>query len=76
MLRFPDGTQIRITGLNEIMANLHGEGRLVSAATADEILKKLEEKNYIPSAARREYQHLLLEEYKEYVGQRKDNPPK
>ena len=73
MLRFMDGTQTAVNGLNEIMAALYSEGRQASQETGDEIIKRLEAaKNYIPSSEliRREYRHLLLKEYGEYLGQR------
>ena len=76
MLRFPDGTQTAVNGLTEIFADLYSEGRQANAETADEIIKRLEEKNYIPPSTRREYQHLLVKEYREYVAGRKDNMPK
>jgi hypothetical protein len=71
MLRFLDGTQVAVNGLDEILAELYSEGRQASQETADEIINRLEaNKNYIPSSdlIRREYRHLLLREYKEYVG--------
>jgi hypothetical protein len=68
MLKFPDGTQIRVTGLNEILADLYSEGRQANKETAEEILDKLEKNNnYIPPSARREYKSVLLKEYRGYV---------
>jgi|LQYC01.1.fsa_nt_gi hypothetical protein len=67
MLRFIDNTQIAIIGLDEILANLYIEGRQVSIDTAEEIVKRLEVKNYIPPSARKEYRYLLMQEYREYV---------
>jgi hypothetical protein len=75
MLKFPDGTQVRLIGLNQILAELYYEGRPVSRKTGEEIVDRLEAgKNYIPSSEliRREYRHLLLKEYKEYVSSRAD----
>jgi L-alanine-DL-glutamate epimerase-like enolase superfamily enzyme len=59
--------------LDEILAELYAEGRLANQETAEEIIKRLEaRKNYIPSSevVRREYRHLLLEKYKEYMSAR------
>jgi len=61
MLKFPDGTQIRVTGLNEIFADLYSEDRQANQETAEEIIKRLEKNNnYIPPSARREYKSVLL----------------
>jgi hypothetical protein len=68
-----DGTKITLMGLDEILAELYSEGRLVNPEAAEEIIERLEaKKNYIPSSeiARREYRHLLLEKYKEYMNAR------
>lgn len=70
MLRFNDGTQVAVTGLTEIMAELFSEGREVNNNTAGEIIKRLEiHNNYIPASevTRREYRYVLLKEYEEYV---------
>jgi hypothetical protein len=78
MLRFPDGTQIRVTGLNEILADLSSEGRQANGETAEEILHRLEAQgNFIPSSdlTRREYRYVLLKEYREYVAARKNKTP-
>jgi hypothetical protein len=73
MLKFPDDTQIRVTGLIEIMADLNAEDRPANMATAEEILNRLEtKKNYIPSSdrARREYTYVLLKEYRVFLTSR------
>ncbi len=70
MLRFSDGTQIRVNGLNEILADLYLEDRQADEETAEEIINRLEaKKNYIPSSdrIRKEYSYVLLKEYREYV---------
>ncbi len=69
-LTFPDGTQASVVGLNEILAALHAEGREVNAKTAEEILKRVVAKNYIPPSAREEYSQLLLREYRKYAESR------
>jgi predicted transcriptional regulator len=73
MLKFPDDTQIRVNGLNEILADLYSEGRQANQETAEEIIKRLEaRKNFIPSSdrARKEYAYVVLKEYREYVNER------
>ena len=76
MLSFPDGTKIRVIGLDDILADLYSEGRQANQETAEEIMNRLEaKKNYIPSSdqARREYAYVLLKEYRKYVKDRADN---
>ncbi len=78
MLRFPDGTKIRVNGLSEILAELYSEGRQAKPDTAEEIIKRLEgQKNFIPSSVheRREYAYVLLKEYEKYIADRKDRTP-
>ncbi len=73
MLKFPDGTKIRLIGLDEILADLYSEGRQANQETAEEIIHRLEgQRNFIPSSAltRREYAYALLREYREYVTSR------
>ena len=79
MLRFPDDTQVRVNGLNEILADLYSEGRQANEETAEEIINRLEaKKNYIPSSdrTRKEFSYVLLKEYRKYVASRADNTPK
>ena len=76
MLRFPDDTRVRVNGLNEILADLYSEGRQPNKETAEEILDRLEKNdNYIPPSARWEYKSVLLEEYRDYVADRKNKAP-
>ena len=73
MLSFSDDTKVRVNGLDEILADLYAEGRQANKESTEEIIKRLEAaKNYIPSSdlTRREYRHLLLKEYREYVASR------
>jgi hypothetical protein len=73
MLKFPDGTKIRVIGLDEILAELYSEGRQPKKETAEEILDRLEKhNNYIPPSARWEYKNVLLKEYRDYVADRKN----
>ncbi len=77
MLKFPDGSQVRVNGLTEILAGLHAEGRQADRETGEEILKRLEaNKNFIPSSgrARTEYAHVLLGEYKQYLSEHGSGP--
>ena len=78
MLRFTDGTQTAVVGLNEILADLYSEGRQANQEAAEEIVSRLEKKNYIPSSylTRREYRYVLLKEYREYVKSRDDDGSK
>ncbi len=76
MLSFPDGTKVRVIGLDEILGELCSDGRQPNKETGEEILNRLEvKKNFIPSSdrARREYAYVLLEEYRKYVADRKNN---
>jgi len=75
MLKFPDDTQVSVTGLDDIMASLYAENRNASDETAEEIIRRLEEKkNYIPSSerVRRDYAYVLLKEYRKYVKERSE----
>ena len=77
MLRFIDGTQIAVNGLDEILTDLYSQGRPANQETAQEIIDRLEtSKNYIPSSdhVRKEYRYVLLNEYREYVKGRADRP--
>ncbi|OPY66467.1 MAG: hypothetical protein A4E57_02786 [Syntrophorhabdaceae bacterium PtaU1.Bin034] len=75
MLKFPDGTQVRVNGLSEILADLYSQGKQANRETIEEIMMRLEEKNHIPLAEgiRNEYRHILLKEYGEYVESRADH---
>ena len=75
MLRFPDQTQVRVNGLDEILADLYSEGRQANQETAEEIINRLEsKKNYIPSSdrTRKEFSYILLKEFKKYIAERKN----
>jgi hypothetical protein len=76
MLRFPDDTQVRVNGLNEILADLYTQGKQANQETAEEIINRLEaNKNYIPASdrTRKEFAYVLLKEYREYIKGRDDN---
>jgi hypothetical protein len=58
------------------MAELYAEDMKPSDKTAEEIIKRLEEKkNYIPGSERirREYSYALLREYRKYLKDRSDS---
>ena len=76
MLKFPDNTKASVFGLDEIMAELYAEDRKATYETANEIIKRLEEKkNYIPSSVSvyREYAFVLLQEYRKYLQDQSEN---
>ncbi len=59
------------------MAELYSEGRPANQETAEEIINRLEKSNYIPPSylTRKEYAHILLQEYREYLHVRTYNGP-
>ena len=76
MLSFVDDTQVRVSGLDEILAAVYAEGRQANEETAQEIIERLEaKKNYIPSSdrTRKEYAYVLLKEYRKYAKGRADD---
>ncbi len=76
MLRFGDGTKVRVNFLTEIMAQLYSEGRQPNNETVEEILDRVEKhNNYIPPSARWEYKSVLLKEYRDYVTERNNKAP-
>ncbi len=76
MLRFGDGTKVRVNCLDEIMAELYSEGRQPNNETAEEILDRVEKhNNYIPPSARWEYKSVLLKEYRDYVAELNNKAP-
>jgi len=76
MLKFFDDTEVGVIGLDDIMAELHAEGRKATDETAEEIIKRLEVRNnYVPSSdrVRKEYAYILLKEYRTYLKDRSDS---
>jgi hypothetical protein len=74
MLKFPDGTQVRVNGLSEILAAVYSEGRQANQETGEKIIHWLEKAgNFIPSSdrTRKEYCSVLLKEYRDYVDVRR-----
>ena len=72
MLTFPDGTQVGVMGLDEILADMHAGGRQVGADTAEEIVERLSENNYVAPSFRHEYCEVVLDEYRRFVLSRTD----
>jgi hypothetical protein len=63
MLGFLEGVEIRVKGLDEILAELYAEGRPANEETAKEIITRLDAKrNCIRSSdrARKQYAFVLL----------------
>lgn len=69
-LRFIDGTQVALSNLHEIMAEVYSVGKEANKETVEEIIAGLEAMgNYISDSelVRREYRNVLLKEYEEFV---------
>lgn len=66
MLTFPDGSQIGVTGLDDIFEDVYGERKAPDTETATEIVDRLSVKNYIAPTARKRYEDLLLKEYRKF----------
>ena len=47
MLRFPDGSQCGVIGLDEILSDVYSEGKQVNEETAEEIVDRFEAKKTI-----------------------------
>lgn len=73
MLTFPDGTQVGVMGLNEIMADMYAEGKQVNEETAEEIVERLSEENYVTPLFRKHYCDVVLNEYRQYTKVHDDN---
>lgn len=71
-LTFPDGSHVGIIGLEEILKAMLAEDRPVNGETAEEIVRRLKGKNYIPFSIIQEYETLLLGEYRKYIQRRTD----
>lgn len=74
MIKFPDDTQVGLVGLDRIMAELYNESKEANDATIEELIKKLEEKNYIPPSGkiRRDYEYALLNEFRKFIKTHKE----
>ncbi len=67
-IAFPDGDQVGLVGLDEVLESVFKEGRPPVDSTAIEIINRLREKNYIPysSSATELYRKALLNEYQRF----------
>jgi hypothetical protein len=73
-ITFPDGDQVGLMGLDEVMDALYREGKAADDSTAVEIIERLrEKKNYIPynQSIQDLYQRTLLSEYRHFVEKKK-----
>lgn len=65
-LVFPDGCRIRVKGLDRIFDDAYREGKRPGASVSNELVSRLSENNYIPSAAWSEYRAVVLKEYRKF----------
>jgi hypothetical protein len=67
-ITFPDGDQVGLIGLDAVMEALYKEGRLPDDSTAQEMITRLREKNYIgdSSPVQELYRAALLKEYQRF----------
>ncbi len=73
-IAFPDGDQVGLIGLDEIMESLYREGRVPDDGTVSELIGRLrEKKNYISysPAAQALYEQALLGEYRRFFEKKK-----
>ncbi len=73
-ITFPDGDQVGLMGLDEVLDALYREGREPDDSTAMEIIERLRDrKNYIPynSSVQDLYKRTLLNEYRRFVDKKK-----
>lgn len=66
-LTLSNGSHIGIIGLEEILKQMHREDKPVTVQTAQAIIERLKEKNYIPFSIIQEYEVVLLREYRKYI---------
>ncbi len=57
---------VGMTGLDELFAALHAEGRPAAESTAALLLARARQHNYIPPAAEADYAEALLREYRRF----------
>jgi hypothetical protein len=73
-ISFPDGDQVGLMGLDEVLDALYREGKQPDDSTAIEIIERLRQnKNYIPysPSVQDVYQKTLLGEYRRFVEKKK-----
>ncbi len=65
-VKFPDGTQVAIIGLDEAMEALYREGTTPGPSTGTAILSALSYRNYFPVSHRAEYEAVFSREYERF----------
>src|SRR5512136_1145659 len=72
-ITFPDGDQVGLIGLDAIMEALYKEGKQPNDSTAQEMIARLREKNYIGDSSQVQelYRTALLNEYQRFCGRKK-----
>ncbi len=73
-LTFPDGDQVGLMGLDDVMEGLYREGKAADAATIAEMIDRLrEKKNYISYSPSGQslYEQALLIEYRRFLEKKK-----
>jgi len=67
-ITFPDGDQVGLVGLDDVLESVFKEGKPPEDSTAVELIDRLRAKNYIPSSSAAEelYKKALLNEYQRY----------
>ncbi len=62
-----EGKQIGIVGLEEVFEEFHQAGKKPDEGLKDQLLSRLKEHNYIPSAKESAYGSALLDEYEKFL---------
>jgi len=72
-ITFPDGDQVGLIGLDDVMETLYREGKAPDDATIAEMIDRLREKNYISysPSAQALYEKALLGEYRRFFEKKK-----
>jgi len=70
-----DGGQVGLLGVEQAFLEVLSLGRADEDVLAEELLRRLKKKNYIPDSAAGKYKAALLREYKEFAAraQKEDN---
>jgi hypothetical protein len=66
LLIFPDDSRVGVIGLDKIFDDAFREGKSPDRSIAHELVSRLSENNYIPSAAWTEYEAIVLKEYRKF----------
>ncbi len=72
-INFPDGDQVGLVGLDDVLESVFKEGKQPEDSTAMELIDRLRAKNYIPGSEAVEelYKKALLNEYQRYYENKK-----